>query len=489
MLAWLLLLLFLVRCASTQPITEPDVEPSLKEVGSGVEVVSDNRSDGATPEASPEKATLADASSESVVESASPDVSEPQDPPETSPTEQVVDAPQIVQHSVGLTYQKANGNRWVSGQGKVSSSQPVVASLKGPPAWVVSVPTPGGPLWAVALEEGTLQGFTLSGGTLTPTTLNVSTYPAGMPLALTATKGAVQVNPLLPNQSKGTHSVRLPNFQGFVYIDQQGDLVLWKDKELGRLKLNALPDARILVDERERLLLLTGATTRYGHNVLGDGIEAGSISLVETKPSFKVVQTIPIPAPTAVEGISPIWVDVDKNGTREILVTQSNASQGAQLVLYSESGSLLAKGPAIGLGNRWRHQLAVAPFGPGGEMEIVDVLTPHIGGPTEFFRWAGDKLTVAAEARGYTSHVIGSRNLDMGVAGDLDGDGAIELLIPSQDRRTLGAIRRSAQGASVVWTLDPKSQLTTNLSAVSSSQGLLVGAGFSDNTLKVWGVK
>jgi photosystem II stability/assembly factor-like uncharacterized protein len=47
-------------------------------------------------------------------------------------------------------------------------------------------------------------------------------------------------------------------------------------------------------------------------------------------------------------------------GQREIIVTQSDAQQGAQVVVYSESGERLAAVPAVGRGNRWRHQLAVA---------------------------------------------------------------------------------------------------------------------------------
>ena len=78
-------------------------------------------------------------------------------------------------------------------------------------------------------------------------------------------------------------------------------------------------------------------------------------------------------------------------------------------------------GPAIGRGNRWRHQIAVAPFGPNGERELVDVLTPHIGGVVEFYRMVGDRIEIVATVPGFTSHVIGSRNLDLALAADADG--------------------------------------------------------------------
>ena len=77
-------------------------------------------------------------------------------------------------------------------------------------------------------------------------------------------------------------------------------------------------------------------------------------------------------------------------------------------------------------------------------MELVDVLTPHLGGTVEFYQWQGNQLNIVARQSGYTAHVIGSRNLDMAVAADLDSDGQTELLLPNQQRSELGAIRHTA---------------------------------------------
>ena len=272
-----------------------------------------------------------------------------------------------------------------------------------------------------------------------------------------------------------------------VYIDGDGTLVATDGLGEGDLALDALPDARILMDERQRLLLLTGPTNRYPHGVLGDHIEASAVTLVETVPALRDVLTIPVPDGLVIEGIAPIWADVDGVPGREIIVAVSNAEQGAQIVVFDELGSLVASGPAIGRGSRWRHQIASGPFGPGGEIEVVDVLTPHIGGVVEFYRKQGEELRIVAQVGGYTSHMIGSRNLDMAAAADFDGDGRIELLLPSQSRTEPGAIRRTQAGAEVAWTVSVGGRAVTNLAVVTLSDGTLaVGMGREDGVLRLW---
>jgi hypothetical protein len=129
-----------------------------------------------------------------------------------------------------------------------------------------------------------------------------------------------------------------------------------------------------------------------------------------------------------------------------------------------------------------------APFGTNGETELVDVLTPHIGGTVEFYQLDGDQLRIVARVPGYTSHVIGTRNLDMAVAGDFDGDGQPELLLPNQRRTEVGAIQRTASGAVVAWRLPVEGLVTTNLAAVSLADNrVVVGTGRGDGVLRLWG--
>jgi hypothetical protein len=274
---------------------------------------------------------------------------------------------------------------------------------------------------------------------------------------------------------------------GQVYVSNIGEIVFLYDDGKDVFDLNALPDGRILFDEAGKLLLLTNSTQRYDHGVLGDKIEAAGFSLINFGLPSTRISSVQLASNQVIEGIAPIWTDLTGDGIRDIILTQSDPEVGAQIVVYSEAGDILAHGPPIGMGYRWRHQIAVAPFSPNGELELAVVRTPHIGGVVEFYRFEDNTLNIVAEAPGYSSHSIGSRNLDTGLAGDFDGDGHFELLVPNQEHNILHAIRRLEGGARSVWSLPLGGAYATNLVAVTLSNGKIgVGIGNENGILRLW---
>ncbi len=411
---------------------------------------------------------------------------EPQDaaPPGSASTSN-----SIVDPAYGFTYQQQDGNRIVAGKGQLPQVEPVDIPLGGTPVWLVAAPMREGSVWVAILDDGRAEAFYVTGGTVEPVPIEPSQLPVGMPPMLLVEDG---VPKLLTSRaleaSDLTHAVTLTSpVESTATITGAGDLAFETSGEMVELSINALPDARLLLDGKGQMVLLTDPTTRYGHGVLGDSVEAASITLIDTASSPPVASRLEIDSGKVIEGIAPIWADLDGDGAREIIVTESNAEQGAQIVAYDEQGSRVATGPAIGTGFRWRHQLAVAPFGPGGELELASVLTPHIGGIVEFYRMQGDELEIVAQVPGYSSHEIGSRNLDRALAGDLDGDGRIELLVPDQAQESLGAIRRTNEGAETAWSIPLDGRLSTNLAAVTLPDGVLaLGAGLEEGLLRLW---
>jgi hypothetical protein len=86
------------------------------------------------------------------------------------------------------------------------------------------------------------------------------------------------------------------------------------------------------------------------------------------------------------------------------------------------------------------------------------------------------------ETKGFSTHSIGSRNLDSALAADLDSDDIIELLAPDQPHTSLGVI--SIKG--VLASIPLNDVLTTNLSGTEVNGKLYIGAGTQGN-IRIWG--
>jgi len=389
--------------------------------------------------------------------------------------------------SYGFTYHRADGNRFLQGKGRLPNIPYQDIRLRGKPVWIVALPFLEGSIWAVVLENGQVRGFHVRGEKIRPYRVKPVKIPSGMPPLLTVQKGDIRIfSPSVPGQSVFTHPVILPQTGRTALIYRDGRIAL-KNGRTTTLDIDALPDARILYDETGRMLILTGRNDQYKHGVLGDLIEANSVTLIQTHPTVLVEKIITLHDESIIEGIAPIWSDINGDGRREIVLTISDAQSGARFAVFNEYGELIATSSAVGQGYRWRHQIAVAPFGPDGTIELAGVLTPHIGGVVEFYRLQEGKLVRTAQAMGYSSHLLGSRNLDMALAADFDGDGRIELLVPLSSHDKLGAVRRNLDGAHTAWTIPVGGKISTNLAAVVFQDRVIgVGIGREDGILRLW---
>jgi PAS domain-containing protein len=395
----------------------------------------------------------------------------------------------VKEQAAAYTYYRGDGNRLIEGRCSLPQAPFIDIALDGEPQWVVAAATGRSSVWAVVLDDGRVQAFRLADGVYAPVAVGGDMLAIGAPPALGITGG---LRPQLLGLTEGeiapfTHPILLAEGR-LAYIASDGDLVLVDGTDRQRLALDAMLDARILVDEDERLLLYNLPTGRYGHGVLGDAIEAGGVALVATQGGLRTLAQIEFAAPLVAEGIMPTWIDWDGDGRRDIVVTLSDDSSGARVAAFGEDGSSLGMGEAFSQGFRWRHQIAFAPFASDGVEELAVVRTPHIGGVVEFYRRRGNEMERVAQLGGYTSHVIGTRNLDMALAGDFDGDGALEVLLPNQELTHLGAVGRRADGARLIWQVEIGSRATTNLAAAALDDGrLLVGIGGDGQFLRVWG--
>ncbi len=348
------------------------------------------------------------------------------------------------------------GNRQVTGRGSVMN-QAISVDLPDEPLWVLDWPSDDDRSWLVTLKNGDTVVVTENGELVDVDDVPADVASGGPPL---------------------------------VTVNQEGPVV-GSAHDGQSIFGDPLPDSRVVVFRSPAddtvTAALVGPTDRYAHDVLGDPLEASAVEVIDSTVDEPVL--IEVEESAVIEGISPLLADVDDDGFIDVLVTVSDANVGAKLVAYRLDGTLIAESDPIGRGNRWRNQLAVGPIGPNGEVEVVDVRTPHIGGTVEFFRVVDDRLElVAASEPNFTSHVIGTRNLDMAMMADGDGDGVLDIIVPTQNRESLAVLTRNDGGVDVQET-PVDGTIKTNLAVRDGAQtAFAVGTsgGTAGDALVIW---
>ena len=297
------------------------------------------------------------------------------------------------------------------------------------------------------------------------------------------------------NPTSLTHPIPLLDGSVYFQVTYNGDVAIWRNNiELARLPLNVLRDARPVVNNDGLIAVYAGATDqRYVHGILGDNQEASGLAIVKlTSSQFGIQLRTDLQGEDVFEGISPFWADVNEDGIEDLVTTVSNSTVGSWIRVYLFDGTQFTaevNSTPLGQDSRWIHQIAFGPFGPNGENEIAAVRTPDINGAVQFLRYNAETnaLDTVGEKEGYTSHMIGSRNVDMAVAGDFNGDGQPELVLPAQDRTRIVGVQHTAEGVLEMWSLPVNGRIVTNLTAVVlNDNSLALAYGTDDGRLRVW---
>ncbi|WP_333823759.1 hypothetical protein [Pinisolibacter sp.] len=181
---------------------------------------------------------------------------------------------------------------------------------------------------------------------------------------------------------------------------------------------------------------LIDPTDRYGHGILGDGLEAGGLSItVDGK-----VHRLRLEPDMVFEDLRVRLVDLDGDGAPEALVVRTDLARGSAIAVYRISAAgiePLAESRPIGRSHRWLNPVGVADFAGTGERLVAAVVTPHVAGSLRFYRREGRELVEVGRLDGVTNHIAGTRDLDLGCMVDIDRDRVPEVVLPSQDRGAL----------------------------------------------------
>jgi len=201
---------------------------------------------------------------------------------------------------------------------------------------------------------------------------------------------------------------------------------------------NGLPDGRITTGTGDIIeAWYSEPTTRYGHAVLGDGIEAGALKVKNARGE---TFTFRLPSTEVFEDIAPRLADLDRNGTTEVITILSSQSAGASIAVFGLNGNAFNKivqTPFIGTPNRWLNIAEINNFGANRRPEIAAVITPHLAGILQFYRFRNGRLVRIAQARGFSNHFIGSNELRLSTVADVNNNRVPDLILPSLARNEL----------------------------------------------------
>jgi hypothetical protein len=355
--------------------------------------------------------------------------------------------------ALARTDHTASGNRIAGGCGPLADDV-IDVELGGAPAWVLPDPSDRGRSWFVVLEDGTVDHvFDDGSGASVVSHDETPSLPMGdPPLALATGQDEVVVGSALG--ASGWFA-------------------------------DPLPDARVTEIFAGALAALVGPTDHYDHGVLGDALEA---SAIEVRDQAGSVVRIPVGPAEVIEGTSAMVVELVPNDpSHELLVTVSDADHGARLRAYGLDGSVVAESEPIGQGYRWLHQVGAGRLAPDGQLEVIAVRTPHIGGIVEAYRLEGDRLVPVAVIDGYSSHQLGSANLDMALLADTDGDGRLDVVVPTQPMDEIALLARTDDGFEELDRLALDGRLLTNLAATPDDDAdLVLAAGTDDGRLRIF---
>jgi len=254
----------------------------------------------------------------------------------------------------------------------------------------------------------------------------------------------------------------------------------------------ALPDAMMVPGAQGIWAWLDQPTTRYGHGVLGDAIEAGGLTVGYPDGTRK---SLTLPKNRVFEDRAPRFVDINSDGRDEILTVTAYLDQGAALTLVDPSSPdgaaprVIAEAAPIGTPNRWLNPVGAGDIDGDGRIEMLAVITPHIGGALTAYEQDGSTLVVDHELHGFSNHAIGSRELGLSGLADLDSpaDGIDEAIVPDAARRAMTVVRFTGTPR-VVSKIDLSSRIVHRLVIfdLNGDQTPELIFGLDDGSLVVW---
>lgn len=162
---------------------------------------------------------------------------------------------------------------------------------------------------------------------------------------------------------------------------------------------------------------LASPSNEYAHAALGSTVHAGSLQVQAAPSAGGTLHDYLLPTGRVFEDRVPRLVDLDGDGRDEIILVESDQKLGSAVVVLGlkqqigGSGLVLseiARSPFVGQPFRWMNPVGTADFDGDGRLEIVSVVTPHVGGLLTLYRYAPPLLVPLAQTADVSNHRIGT---------------------------------------------------------------------------------
>ena len=186
-----------------------------------------------------------------------------------------------------------------------------------------------------------------------------------------------------------------------------------------------------------------GPSTIYPHGILGDAIEPTVLAAYSPHAKLSCGDIRAASGSDHVfEDVAPRQIDLDNDGTPEIIVVRTHLKKGAQLAVYKDTRdgllTLIATTPYIGRRNRWLAPIGAADLDGDGTIEIAYIDRPHLAKILRVWRFQNDTLTEIAQMSGLTNHRIGESDIGGGIR---TCAGAPEMVVASADWSQIMVVR------------------------------------------------
>jgi hypothetical protein len=247
-----------------------------------------------------------------------------------------------------------------------------------------------------------------------------------------------------------------------------------------------LPDGRVALGGNKstiRRAWYSRPTTRYTHGILGDRIEGGSLVIVTPK-GLKLEYLLP--KNEVFEDITPRLADLDGDGKTEIIAIVSSVTAGASLNIFQLDGNRLvrrARNSYIGRAFRWLNIAGINRYTGARSREIAIVVTPHIGGRLDLYKFDGKRLIRIASRQGFSNHVIGSREQRLSASYRATGGRKTNLALPSADRSTLKIMSIGPKGWQQIGRVSLPSPIDKAILVSGSGENVKFTVGLSDGSV------